>query len=152
MLFSGIKSFAGGTPPTPGIYKTKDNHVLTVSGEIHYYTPAIQVPVEMEKLIAWYNENKLKLHPVELAAVFHHKFVAIHPFADGNGRIARLCMNFILMKSGFPPAIIRTEKRKAYYVALEEADKGNSRAFVELIVDEVKHNLELIVEEANRRI
>ena len=136
----------------PGIYKTKDNHVLTISGEIHYYTPATQVPTEMEKLITWYNESKLKLHPVELAAVFHHKFVAIHPFSDGNGRVSRLCMNFILMKNGFPPAIIRNEKRKEYYVALEEADKGNPGTFIDLISDEVKYNLELILREAKRDI
>lgn len=150
MLFANIKGYAGGTPIVPGAYKDNDNHVLTISGEIHYYAPATQVPNLMENLIAWYNENKQTLHPVELAAIFHHKLVAIQPFPDGNGRISRLCMNFILMKNGYPPAIIRKEKRKDYYVALEEADGGSLDLFVQMVEDEVKHNLEMMVKEIKR--
>jgi len=145
-LFLGIELFAGAESIKPGAYKIKDNHVLTLSGEIHHYVPAILVPEEMEKLITWYNENKLKMHPVELAALFHHKLVAIHPFTDGNGRISRLCMNYILMQKGYPPAIIRNERRKEYYLALEQADKGNPKAFIELVANEVKANLQLIVD------
>lgn len=110
-----------------------DNHVLTPSGEIHYYTPAIQVPFEMEKLMEWYATAKQSTHAIQLAAEFHHRFVAIHPFQDGNGRVGRLCMNFILMQAGYPPAIIRQEMRLDYYLALEQA---------ELVVGEVQRSLE----------
>lgn len=145
ILFQGVKSWAGGKPIIPGAYKTEDNHVLTLSGEIHHYVPAVQVPSEMEKLLNWYRENQSTLHPVELAAGFHHRIAAIHPFPDGNGRVSRISMNFILMKAGFPPAIIRNENRQDYYKALGEADKGNLQPFIELVADEVKRSLEIMI-------
>ncbi|WP_205127069.1 Fic family protein [Paenibacillus ginsengarvi] len=91
ILFQGVRNIDF----SPGNYKKKDNHVLTLSGNIHHYTPAIQVPSEMEALLRWYHESKDQMHPVQLAAVFHHKLVAIHPFTDGNGRVSRLAMNAI---------------------------------------------------------
>ena len=148
MLFYGTKAQAGGAPVTQGVYKSKDNHVLTASGEIHYYAPAVQVPAKMEELIEWYKNQKL--HPIELAALFHHKFVAIHPFPDGNGRISRLCMNFILMQNGYQPAIIRKEHCREYYVALEQADHGNPQPFIQLVTNEVKRVMDIMVREIER--
>lgn len=147
MLFSGIKTMAGGITVVTGAYKTKDNHVLTASGQIHHYAAATQVPAGMENLINWYNDSKAKMHPIELAALFHHRFVAIHHFPDRNGRVSRLCMNYILMKNGYPQAIIRKENRWDYYTALEEADNNKPEAFVQLVADEVKHSLELMLTE-----
>jgi len=150
MLFSGIKAFAGGTPIAPGAYKTRDNHVLTASGQIHYYASATQVFNEMEKLVTWYNNNKQETHPIEMAALFHHKLTAIHPFSDGNGRVSRLCMNFILIKNNYPPAIFRKENRREYYIALEAADSGNSKPFIQMVAGEVKHSLDLMIKEINK--
>lgn len=150
LLFNGVKLNAGGIPVTPGAYKLRDNHVLTPSGEIHYYTPALQVPNEMENLMTWYESNKKKIHPVELGALFHHKLVVIHPFPDGNGRVSRLAMNFIIMEHGYPPAIIRRQFRTDYYNALEEADNGNPQSFIQLVAEEVKRSLGLIVKEIER--
>jgi Fic family protein len=76
---------------------------------------ALKVPQLLDELIDFVNTNPLQLNTLELATVFHHKFVWIHPFFDGNGRTVRLCMNMILMKAGFPPAIILTNDRKKYY-------------------------------------
>ncbi|WP_160036779.1 Fic family protein [Paenibacillus sp. An7] len=140
ILFQGVRDIDF----SPGVYKKMDNHVLTMSGNIHQYTPAVQVPYEMEHLIVWYNEN-LDMHPVKLAAVLHHKLVAIHPFTDGNGRVSRLAMNFILLKNGYPPAIIRNEKREDYYVALEQADNGDLEPIINLIALEVKSSLEMML-------
>ena len=100
MLFEGVKSWSSGLKISPGAFKNQDNHVLTPSGEIHYYTPAVQVPVEIEKLMAWYAERNNAEHPILVAAEFHHRFVAIHQLQDGHGRVSRRCMNFILMKAG----------------------------------------------------
>lgn len=141
MLFNGVKSWSPVLNIIPGAYKSQDNHVLTPSGEIHHYTPAIQVPFEMEKLLEWYVSAKSVVHPIQLAAEFHHRFVAIHPFQDGNGRVGRLCMNFILMQAGYPPAIIRKEDRLDYYLALEQADKGNLKSLVTFIEEEVMRSL-----------
>jgi len=141
ILFQGVRNIDF----SPGDYKKKDNNILTLSGNIHHYTPAIQVPSEMEALLKWYYESQSQLHPVQLAAIFHHKLVAIHPFTDGNGRVSRLAMNVVLMRSGFPPAIMRKESREEYYTALKKADQGNLEPIIHLIAAEVKHNLELIL-------
>lgn len=150
MLFEGVKSWSTGLGIIPGAYKVQDNHVLTPSGEIHYYTPAVQVPFKMEALLEWLTASLPTVHPVQLAADFHHRFVAIHPFQDGNGRVGRICMNFILMKAGYPPAIIRKEERLDYYLALEQADNGNNEALRELITSEVERSL-LIMEASIER-
>ncbi|MBY0217893.1 Fic family protein [Paenibacillus illinoisensis] len=141
ILFQGVRDINF----SPGDYKKEDNHVLTITGKIHQYTPAIHVSTEMENLIRWYDNEKEKLHPIQLAAILHHKLVAIHPFTDGNGRVSRLAMNLILMKNGFPPAIIRNENREEYYTALEQADHGDFQPIIDLVALEVKNNLDLIL-------
>lgn len=146
MLFEGVKSWSAGLKISPGAFKNQDNHVLTPSGEIHHYTSAVQVPIEMENLMEWYGRQYNIEHPIVIAAEFHHLFVAIYPFQDGNGRVSRLCMNFILMKAGYPPAIIRQEERLDYYLALEQADKGNINPFMELIKLAVEHSLKTMAE------
>ncbi|MGI0023919.1 MAG: Fic family protein [Nitrososphaera sp.] len=83
------------------------------------------LPVEVYPLLRdffrWYNRSKDRLHPVELAALVHLKFVTIHPFADGNGRVSRLMMNFVLNRKGYPMLNIPYEGRNSYYRALERA-------------------------------
>jgi Fic family protein len=140
ILFQGVRNLDFQA----GEYKKKENHVLTLSGEIHHFTPYILVPQMMEQLIQWYSDHKEK-HPVEIAAFCHHRFVAIHPFPDGNGRVGRLVMNYILMKNGFPPAIVRNENRQDYYLALERADQGDSEALVAIIKEEVTRALKLLL-------
>ena len=77
-----------------------------------------------DELIEFVNTNPLKLNTIEMASVFHHKLVWIHPFFDGNGRTVRLAMNLMLMSKGYPPAIILKNDRKKYYDALNQANKG----------------------------
>ncbi len=75
----------------------------------------------LTNFLLWYKENKESMNPVELAALVHLKFVTIHPFGDGNGRISRLLMNFVLKKNGYPMLNIRYVNRRSYYVALERS-------------------------------
>jgi len=79
----------------------------------------------LDELIQFVNKNPLQLNDIELATIFHHKLVWIHPFFDGNGRTVRLAMNLLLMRRGFPPAIILKNDRKKYYDALNQANNGN---------------------------
>ncbi|MDP1729129.1 MAG: Fic family protein, partial [archaeon] len=93
-------------------------------------------PVELQTLLKeffdWYNQNKNKISPVELAALVHLKFVTIHPFSDGNGRISRLMMNFVLNKFGFPMLDIPYTKRSGYYNSLERSQvKNDEHIFVQ---------------------
>ena len=82
--------------------------------------PAEVYPLMME-FLKWYNKNKEKVHPVELAALVHLKLVTIHPFGDGNGRLSRLMMNFVLNRYGYPMLDIQYSNRAGYYNALERA-------------------------------
>src|SRR3989344_4623657 len=96
-------------------------HQVAISGS--KFTPPF--PAELNILLCeflqWHNKNKEKTHPVELSALVHLKFVTIHPFSDGNGRISRILMNFILHKHGYPLLDIPYEKRTGYYNALERS-------------------------------
>ncbi len=83
----------------------------------------------MKEFFQWYNKNKKEIHPVELAALAHYKFVKIHPFGDGNGRITRLLTNFILHKKDFPLMVIEYKNRKSYYKALKKSDKEGEIIF-----------------------
>ncbi|MDE1844218.1 MAG: Fic family protein [Thaumarchaeota archaeon] len=114
-----------------------------IAGKIRKYQVAIggskfmpPSPVEvfpmLTEFIEWYNKNKNKLHPVELAAVTHLKFVTIHPFGDGNGRVSRLIMNFILNKKDYPMMDIPYEGRNSYYNSLERSQmKKEDRIFLQ---------------------
>lgn len=130
----------------PGKYKTQPNHVITVAGNIHHYTDPIRVPEEMERLTELMNQNPENDHPVKLAAKVHHKFVAIHPFDDGNGRVARLLMNLIVMRAGYPPIVIKNKTREEYYLALYEADQDDYETLFSLFYTEMKNSLEMMLQ------
>ena len=85
--------------------------------------------------------NPQQLNDIELATVFHHKFVWIHPFFDGNGRTVRLAMNLLLMKEGFLPAIILKNDRKKYFDALNSANKGNYHKLTLLMSQSLERTL-----------
>lgn len=124
-------------PLTAGKYKMRPNHVLTLSGTIHKYAEPLKVPDEMQALLKWLQANK-KQHPVECAALFHYRFVSIHPFDDGNGRMARLLMNLLLMQAGYPPCVVRNSNRRKYIQSLEYADTtGSIDKFLTLMVAEL---------------
>jgi Fic family protein len=114
-----------------GIYR-KEN--VLISGARHIPPDALQVPSQMEQFITWYQDEGQQLHPISKSAMVHADFVKIHPFIDGNGRTARLLLNFELMKHGYPPIVIEKEGRADYYAALDEAHTtGNNEPFIQLV-------------------
>lgn len=124
-----------------GVYR---NQQVFISGAVHTPPSPVQIPEQMEKLMHWYKEEAQQLHPVERGAMLHALFVGIHPFIDGNGRTSRLLLNLELMKSGYPPVIIRVENRLAYYSALDQAHTTyDYHAFIQLVVKEVEASLDL---------
>lgn len=130
-----------------GKYKTTTNHVETVTGEIFYFATPEETPAKMHDLLNWYNEKvkEENVNPILLAAQFHYRFIRIHPFDDGNGRTARILMNFILMQFGFPPVIIKTEDKTNYFAALQMADAGNIEAFVNYIAQNLVRSLQIMI-------
>ncbi|MBN2519085.1 MAG: Fic family protein [Bacteroidales bacterium] len=133
-----------------GKYKTTPNHVKTKTGEIFYFASPEETPAKMKDLMNWYNQNlnKSDIDAILFATEFHYRFIRIHPFDDGNGRIARLLMNFILMQKGHPPAIIKTEDKENYFNALEQADAGQIEYFFNYICEQVISSLELMIKGA----
>ena len=94
----------------------------------------VVVEDEIKILLDWYNVNKKTLHPVELAGLFHHKFLQVHPFADGNGRVGRELLNFIFKRNNYPMLIIPVEQRQEYLESLEEADNGKPGHLLEFFI------------------
>lgn len=107
-----------------GQYKTRPNSVITRYGDRFEYASPEETPALMHDLVDWYNEEERKgeLSPVELAALFHYRYIRIHPFEDGNGRIARLMVNYILSRHGWPMIVVRSRKKQEYLEALHQSD------------------------------
>ena len=107
-----------------GTYKTRPNSVITRYGDRFEYASPEETPGLMTDLVDWYNaaEREGRLSPVELAALFHYRYIRIHPFEDGNGRIARLMVNFILSRHDCPMIVVRSRKKSEYLEALHQAD------------------------------
>jgi len=108
-----------------GVYKTRPNSVITPTGEIFNYASPEETPALMSDLLKWYinEEEQINISSViELAAMFHYRYIRIHPFEDGNGRIARLLVNYILLRHGFPMIVIRTDDRTNYLKVLHQCD------------------------------
>jgi len=107
-------------------------HQVGITGSRFMPSSPAEIDVLLKELFKWYERSKKKLNPVELAALVHLKFVTIHPFGDGNGRISRLLMNFVLNKYGLPMLNISNENRSSYYTALERSQvKNNDLIFLQ---------------------
>lgn len=133
-----------------GEYKSFPNSVRLQNGEIFHYPSPQQTPALMSDLLAWYHNTSKNStpHPVEVAAELHYRFVYIHPFDDGNGRIARLLMNYHLLKNGYPPVIIKSADKKNYLFALHEADIGNLEALKTYVAEQLLWSYEISIKAA----
>ena len=149
-----------------GQYKTRPNSVITRYGERFEYATPEETPALMSDLVDWYNdaERSGKFTPIELAAIFHYRYIRIHPFEDGNGRIARLMVNYILTRHDYPMIVVRSRKKKQYIEALHRTDLtvGASPSlgahaskrdiqqfltyFTNLFIEEVSYNIQFLTE------
>ena len=149
-----------------GQYKTRPNSVITRYGERFDYASPEETPAFMADLVDWYNkaEQEGLFSPVDIAVLFHYRFIRIHPFEDGNGRIARLMVNYILSRHELPMIVVRSRLKKEYLDALHSADLivgpipsdgvkaslKNIRPFhkymVELITHEVENDILFVTE------
>ena len=107
-----------------GQYKTRPNSVITRYGDRFEYASPEETPALMTDLVDWYNkaEQEGTYSPIDLAILFHYRYIRIHPFEDGNGRIARLLMNYILARHEYPMIVVRSRLKNHYLEALHEAD------------------------------
>ena len=152
-----------------GQYKTRPNSVITRYGDRFEYASPEETPALMTDLVNWYNEAELsgKFSPVELAAIFHYRYIRIHPFEDGNGRIARMMVNYILSRHGYPMIVVRSRKKNEYLEALHKTDltvgatpslgaHASKREiqqfltyFTNLFVEEVNYDIRFLTERGN---
>ncbi len=118
---------------------------VIISGAKHIPPDYLVSNDEMNRFIEWYtSKDAREMHPIERAARVHGEFVKIHPFIDGNGRTARLLLNFELMKSGYPPIVIQNEERMKYYAALDKAHiTGDYGDFISIVEKEVENSLNI---------
>jgi len=108
---------------------------IGISGSKFMPPSPVEIHPMLTEFFQWYKKNTDKLHPIELAALVHLKLVTIHPFGDGNGRITRLVMNFVLNRKKYPLFDIPYEKRNSYYNALERSQvKKDDKIFLKWFV------------------
>ena len=119
---------------------------VRIAGAVHTPPDAWEVARLMTEWSDWLAGAAQELHPVERAALAHHRLVAIHPFLDGNGRTARLVMNLLLLRDGYPPTVILKLNRGQYYRVLAQADGGRVAPFVNFVGRAVERSLTLYLE------
>ena len=134
--FKGSKHFAGK-------FRNVDVVVQNSMGQIiHTGVPKGKLMEYLKYFIEWYKENQKKFKPLVLAAILHNQFEHIHPFQDGNGRVGRLLLNFILLKNKYPPINIMVEDRQEYYKSLQEySKKDNLNLTLKFLIKQYKKTL-----------
>ncbi len=121
---------------TKGRYKERANNPKRPDGAIHQYCPPEQVDSEMERLLQMHTEHKRIGIPIEIeAAWLHHRFAQIHPYQDGNGRVARALASLVFIKAGWFPILVTRDDRPRYIESLEVADDGDLQSLVPFLVD-----------------
>jgi len=128
-----------------GQYKSLPNHVRTRKGTDHSYSPVDVTPQEMARLVQELRSDAfLAAHPVQQAAYAHYALVVIHPFADGNGRVARALASAFTYKAISMPIVILSEQKDTYLDALGDADEGNYQRFVDFILARSLDTIKLV--------
>jgi len=123
-----------------GKYRTGQ---VRIAGATFMPPPARKIQPMINKLLQTISQNPDELRPIELSAFFHHKMVFIHPFLDGNGRTARLLMNIIPMRNGYPFTVLLKVDRPKYLRALNEADNENLIPFANFVANCVERSLDI---------
>ncbi len=118
-------------PLIRGDYKKQPNNPTRPDGSVHEYCPPEHVALEMERLLKLHSEHEQRsLAPEVRSAWLHHAFTQVHPFQDGNGRVARALASLVLIRADWFPLTITEDDRSRYIDALESADHGDLKAFV----------------------
>jgi Fic family protein len=139
LCFTGSKHFAGSFRNVEVVIRGRNGDI------IHRGVSLSQLGGSLEDLIYWYKKNKKKFKPLVLAAIIHNQFEHIHPFQDGNGRVGRLLLNFILIKNKYPPINILLEDRPEYYHTLQEYhSKQDLKPTLSFLIKQYKKTLKQV--------
>ena len=118
----------------------RENPVRVIGSDFKFPSPE-KIPQLIRNLLYWYNQNKRGMHALELAVIFSMKFVSIHPFVDGNGRVSRLLMNFILQKKKYPWINVYNKQRQKYLGAVRKANEENYEIILKFLIETIKENM-----------
>jgi Fic family protein len=130
-----------------GQYKNRPNHVRLTDGTLHAYAPVDQVPTEMHRLLEQIRTPEFEAaHPALQASYCHYAFVVVHPFADGNGRVARALASTFFYRDRSIPLVIFENQRPAYLDALRTADLGDFRPVISFFLDRGIDTMQLVAE------
>lgn len=121
-----------------GIYRSRN---VRIKGSDIKLPSFDKVPQLMKNLLHWYKKNKTTLHPFELSIIFSIKFVTIHPFVDGNGRVSRLLMNFIMEKFHYPWINIKFKSRRKYLEAVREGNDERYEDIISFAINQLEENV-----------
>ncbi len=138
----------------PGQYKTQPNHVLTATGEFFQFATPQETPARMAEFVRWLSQSLATASQTLplLLAQLHHEFIRIHPFDDGNGRVVRLLMNFVLMRVGLLPLVVKSQDRSRYLAVIAQADAGDLVPLSEFLAAALDWSLRLGLEAATQLI
>ncbi len=138
----------------PGRYKTQPNYVLTATGEMFHFATPEETPARMAEFVDWLRlEMATPALPLPLLlARLHHDFIRIHPFDDGNGRVVRLLMNYVLLRADLLPLVIKSQERRRYLETIALADTGDLAPIADFFADTLRWSLRLGLEAASHLI
>ncbi len=139
LCFEGSKPFAGKFRDVNVVVRNSAGHIL------HAGVPKEHLKEYLDDFILWYKENKEKFKPLVLAAIIHNQFEHIHPFQDGNGRVGRLLLNFILIKNNYPPINVLLKDGQEYYLSLQEYSKNEDlKPTLKFLIKQYKKTLKQV--------
>lgn len=137
LCFEGSKKFAGNLRNVEVVIRNAYGEV------VHRGIAREEIRNELEELASWYKENSNELKPLVLAALVHNQFEFIHPFEDGNGRVGRLLLNYVLLRHDYPPINILFEDRGRYYRCLQQYSSENKlEDTLEFLVEQYRKGLD----------
>lgn len=127
----GDRQWFEDRPFAKGKFKEHPNSVRLADDRMHEYCPVVHVAAEMDNLIRWHAAHDAQDFAPEVSAAWlHHRFTQIHPYEDGNGRVARLLASIVLIKAGWFPLVMTNDRNDEYRAALLAADRGDLRPLV----------------------
>jgi Fic family protein len=131
-----------------GAYKDSPNHVRTAAGRLHAYSPIVDVPAEMHRLVDEIASSDFTAsHPAAQAAYAHFALTHVHPFQDGNGRVARVLASIFLCRATSVPLVVFVPDKRDYFDALELADAGSPDAFTEFVFARAIRSIDLVADQ-----
>jgi Fic family protein len=146
LCFKGSKNYAGKFREVNVVVRNSRGDIL------HSGVPKEELIDYLDDFIIWYKDNKAKFKPLILAAILHNQFEHIHPFQDGNGRVGRLLLNYILLKYNYPPINIMLEDRQEYYQTLQEYSKNdNLKSTLNYLIKQYKKTLKEVTTKKKKK-